>query len=44
MIGFKAFYSASATLAGIEVAYMIPKNQFANDNRSSFKIFAELAE
>ena len=43
MLGFKAFHSASATIAGIEVAHMIHKNQFANDNRSSFKIFAELA-
>ncbi len=40
---FKAFHSASATLAGIEVADMIRKNQFANDNRSPFKIFVELA-
>ncbi|MNW14434.1 hypothetical protein D3C71_2126570 [compost metagenome] len=43
MLGFKAFHSASATIAGIEVAHMIRKNQFANDNRSPFKIFAELA-
>ncbi len=26
MLGFKAFHSASATLAGIEVAHMIRKN------------------
>jgi putative transposase len=43
MMGFKAFHSASATLAGIEVAHMIRKNQFANDNRSPFKVFTELA-
>ncbi len=43
MLGFKAFYSASATIAGIEVAHMIRKNQFANDNSSPFKVFAELA-
>lgn len=43
MMGFKAFHSASATLAGIEVAHMIRKNQFANDNRSPFQVFAELA-
>lgn len=43
MMGFKAFHSASATIAGIEVAHMIRKNQFANDNRSPFKVFAELA-
>lgn len=40
--GFKAFHSASATLAGIEVAHMIRKNQFDNDNRSPFEVFAEL--
>jgi len=43
IMGFEAFHSASATLAGIEVADMIRKNQFANDNRSPFKIFVELA-
>ena len=43
MMGFKAFHSASATLAGIEVAHMIRKNQFTNDNRSPFQVFAELA-
>jgi putative transposase len=43
MMGFKAFHSASASIAGIEVAHMIRKNQFANDNQSPFKVFAELA-
>ncbi|TMU86281.1 IS6 family transposase [Brucella haematophila] len=43
MMGFKAFHSASATIAGIEVTHMIRKNQFANDNRSPFQVFAELA-
>jgi putative transposase len=43
MTGFKAFHSASATLAGIEVAHMIHKNYFANDNCPSFQAFAELA-
>ncbi|MDR6434379.1 IS6 family transposase [Brucella pseudogrignonensis] len=43
MLGFKAFHSASATIAGIEVAHMIRKKQFANDNRSPFEVFAELA-
>jgi putative transposase len=43
MMGFKAFHSASTTLVGIEVAHMIRKNQFANDNRSPFQVFAELA-
>lgn len=43
MTGFKAFHSASATILVIEVAHMIRKNQFANDNRSSFRLFAQLA-
>ena len=43
MMGFKAFHSASATIAGIEVAHMIRKNQFTNDNQSPFQVFAELA-
>ncbi|KEY03682.1 integrase [Brucella suis bv. 4 str. 40] len=43
MLGFKAFHSASATIVGIEVAHMIRKKQFANDNRSPFEIFAQLA-
>lgn len=43
MLGFKAFHSASATIAGIEVAHMIRKNQFANDNSSPFEVFAKLA-
>ncbi|MBC8719908.1 IS6 family transposase [Ochrobactrum sp. Marseille-Q0166] len=42
-LGFKAFHSASATIAGIEVAHMIRKKQFANNNRSPFKVFAQLA-
>ena len=42
-MGFKAFHSASATIAGIEVAHMIRKNQFTNDNQSPFQVFAELA-
>ena len=43
MLGFKAVHSASATIAGIEIAHMIRKNQFPNDNRSPFQVFAELA-
>ncbi|KAB2662323.1 IS6 family transposase [Brucella tritici] len=43
MMGFEAFHSAAATIAGIEVAHMIRKNQFANDNRSPSQVFAELA-
>ncbi|MRN47787.1 DDE-type integrase/transposase/recombinase, partial [Brucella sp. 10RB9212] len=43
MMGFKAFHSATATIAGIEVANMIRNKQFANDNRSPFEVFAQLA-
>ena len=43
MMGFKAFNSAIATLAGIEIAHMIRKGQFANENRSPFQVFADLA-
>jgi putative transposase len=43
MMGFKALHSASTTIAGIEVAHMIRKNQFSNDNLSPCQIFAELA-
>ncbi len=43
MLGFKAFHSASATIAGIEIAHMIRKKQLPNDNRSAFGVFAELA-
>lgn len=43
MMDLKTFHSASATIAGIEVAHMIRKNQFANDNRSPVQVFAELA-
>ena len=42
MMGFKAFHSAAASLAGIEVTHMIRKNQFADDNCSPFQVFAEL--
>ncbi len=42
-MGFMAFHSAETTIAGIEGAHMIRKNQFANDYRSPFQDFAELA-
>jgi putative transposase len=44
MLGFKALHSAQATIAGIEAAHMIRKGQVPNDNRTSFQLFAELAE
>ena len=40
-LGFKAFHSA--TLAGIEVAHMIRKQQFQSNHSSPFKQFASLA-
>jgi len=43
MLSFKVFHSAAATIIGIEVAHMIRKNQFANDNGSPFKVVVELA-
>ncbi|TPF74721.1 IS6 family transposase [Brucella gallinifaecis] len=43
ILGFKAFHSASSTVAGIEVAHMMRTKQFANNNRSLFEAFAELA-
>ncbi|MCY1560331.1 DDE domain protein [compost metagenome] len=43
MLGFKAFHSASATIAGVEVAHMIRKKQFPNDNCSPFEVCAKIA-
>jgi putative transposase len=43
MLGFKAFYSANATLAGIEAAHMIRKGQLGQNCVSLFKQFAALA-
>ena len=43
MKGFKAFASAAATLAGIEVAHMIRKRQFGDAQGSSFEQFSALA-
>ena len=43
MMGFKAFHSASATLAGIETAYMIRKGQFANNQLPAHHQFIALA-
>ena len=43
MLGFKAFNSAAATLAGIEVAHMIRKGQLGQNGVSPFKQFAALA-
>ena len=43
MLGFKAFHSAAATLAGIEAAHMIRKGQLDPTGTSAFKQFAALA-
>ncbi|MBA8862474.1 putative transposase [Ochrobactrum anthropi] len=43
MLGYKEFHLASAAIAGIEVAHMIRKKPFANDNRSPFEVFVDLA-
>ena len=43
MLGFKAFHSAAATIAGIETAHMIRKGQFAANGATAFQTFAELA-
>lgn len=43
MMGFKAFHSASATIAGIEFAHMIRKGQFPTNETSAFRTFAALA-
>lgn len=43
MMGFKAFHSAAATLAGIETAHMIRKGQIPANGATPFQIFAGLA-
>lgn len=43
MLGFKAFHSAEATLAGIETAHMIRKGQLRANGLTAFQQFAELA-
>lgn len=43
MMGFKAFHSAQATIAGIETAHMIRKGQIPAIGRTAFQQFADLA-
>jgi putative transposase len=43
MMGFKAFYSAKATIAGIETAHMIRKGQLSDENIYAYKQFMALA-
>ena len=45
MRGFKAFYSAEATLAGIELHHMLRKSQHvSSENLSIFEQFYQLAD
>ncbi|SCN46449.1 hypothetical protein BAZMOX_74407_0 [methanotrophic endosymbiont of Bathymodiolus azoricus (Menez Gwen)] len=37
MMGFKAFHSAQATIAGIETEHMIRKEQLSEDNIPAYK-------
>jgi len=43
MLGFKAFHSAAATIAGIETTHMIRKGQFNANGITAFRQFAALA-
>ncbi|MBU3032373.1 IS6 family transposase [Paracoccus marinaquae] len=43
MLGFKAFHSAAATLAGIETAHMIRKGQLSTGGKTAFQQFVALA-
>lgn len=43
MLGFKAFYSAEATLAGIETAHMIRKDQLSQKGIPAYQQFMALA-
>jgi putative transposase len=43
MLGFKAFHSAEATLAGIETTHMIRKGQLHANGLTAFQQFVALA-
>lgn len=43
MMGFKAFHSASATIARIEVAHLIRKGQIPANGTSAFQTITALA-
>ena len=43
MLGFKAFHSAQATIAGIETAHMIRKGQLSEEYIPAYKKFMALA-
>ena len=42
MMGFKAFHSAAATIAGIETAHMIRKGQIQANGTNALQVFAAL--
>lgn len=42
-LGFKAFHSAAATIAGIETDHMIRKGQITANGATAFQLFAQLA-
>jgi putative transposase len=42
MMGFKAFHSAQATIAGIETAHMIRKGQLSEENMLAYKQFIDV--
>ena len=43
MMGFKAFHSAQATIAGIETAPIIRKGQLSEEKNPAYKQFMALA-
>jgi len=43
MMGFKAFYSAEATISGIETAHMMRKGQLSGESTPAYKQFMALA-
>lgn len=43
MMGFKAFHSAKATIAAIEIAQMIRKGQLSEENIPAYQQFMALA-
>tara|TARA_R100000935_G_scaffold24216_1_gene43689 strand:+ start:382 stop:558 length:177 start_codon:yes stop_codon:yes gene_type:complete len=43
MMGFKAFHSASETIAGIENSHRIHKGQITANGATAIQTFAELA-
>jgi putative transposase len=44
IIGFKAFYSAKATIVGIETAHMIRKGRLFDENMPAYKLFLALVK